>query len=149
MYVTLIYAIDEDGSGIGRFLAEFGENAYLRQVDPIPNGVPGPRSILWRISDATGVITFKSIAPPSREALSSDDAFLVDYSADTVHPAIFVWIGRQASLNEKRLSLHYAQCYLYDRTIKISPIPRAHVHVAIPIIKIQEGEETPEFLDAI
>ncbi|KAF8195475.1 actin regulatory protein [Pholiota molesta] len=108
--------------------------AEFVQSSSYSNDVSKPRSILWRMSDATG-------------ALSSDDAFLIDCSADMVHPAIFVWIGRQASLNEKRLSLHYAQCYLYDRTTKISPTTR--FHVAIPIVKIQEGEETTEFLDAI
>lgn len=89
---------------------------------------------------------FEKVEPVSKASLSSNDAFLLDHSAGASHPTIYVWIGRNASLNERRLSIQYAQRYLYDKKIKSDS---ASVRVAIPVIKMQEGEETAEFLEAI
>jgi len=50
-------------------------------------------------------------------------------------------------LNERRLAIQYAQHYLYDKKGKADPI--SHVDVAIPIVKLQEGHETSEFLQVI
>ncbi|KAF9483483.1 fragmin60 [Pholiota conissans] len=141
-----VTVFDEGGSGVGRFFAEFGQNVSLRKADATANSFP--TSHLYRITDATGVLIFEALDPASKETLTSDDAFLVDDSGSASHPAIYVWIGNGASLNERRLSLQYAQRYLYDKSIKIGE-PTSRVHVAIPIIKLQEGEETPEFLEAM
>ncbi|KAF8964414.1 fragmin60 [Flammula alnicola] len=135
---------DEGSSGVGRFFHEFGDHVSLRKADRAPMDLSEPHPTLFRISDATGVVIFEVVTPPSRKSLSSEDAFLLDTSAGASHPAIFVWIGSHASLNEKRLSLQYAQRYLYDKKIKTES---TIVRVAIPVIKIQEGEETPEFLE--
>lgn len=106
----------------------------------------GVHSLLYRISDATGDLTFEIVQPPTKASLVSDDAFLLDPSAGVSQPAIFVWIGKKASLNEKRMALQYAQRYLHDKKL------RTHVNnvlVTIPIIKMLEGEETPDFLELI
>lgn len=123
---------------------EFGENVTLQKADNTVTGVAEVHPILFRISDATGVVTFNTITPPTKASLSSQDAFLLDYSTGVSHPAIFVWIGKEASLNESRLALQYAQRYLYDKKIKAG-----RVRVAIPIVKMKEGEETSEFLQVI
>ena len=60
--------------------------------------------VLWgRWFNATGVATFEKVEPAARTSLSSQDVFLVDHSYDATHPAIFIWIGTAASLNESFL----------------------------------------------
>ncbi|KIM43289.1 hypothetical protein M413DRAFT_444108 [Hebeloma cylindrosporum] len=135
---------DEGLSGATRFLNEFGENVTLKKADDTVLGLAEVLPILFRISDATGVVTFKSVTPPTKASLSSQDAFLLDYSTGVSHPAIFIWIGKEASLNESRFALQYAQRYLYDKKINAD-----QVRVAIPIVRMKEGEETSEFLQAI
>lgn len=88
--------------------------------------------------------TFERVESATRTSLSSQDVFLVDHSYDPTHPTIFIWIGRAASLNERRLSVQYAQHYLYDKQRKA---PESIV--TTPIIKMREGEETPEFSKAL
>ena len=128
-------------------MREFGQGVTLRKADTPKEDIAKTPPILFRISDATGVATFEGVEPATRTSLSSQDVFLVDHSYHATHPAIFIWIGTAASLNEKRLSLQYAQHYLYDKQRKAPG--ESIVHVTIPIIKMQEGEETPEFLEAL
>jgi gelsolin len=128
-------------------LSEFGQGVILRKADTPKENIAKTPPILFRISDATGVATFERAEPVTRTSLSSHDVFLVDHSYDATHPAIFIWIGTAASLNERRLSIQYAQHYLYD---KQSKAPESIVRVtSTPIIKMREGEETPEFLEAM
>lgn len=134
---------DEDGHGASAFLSEFGQGTLLRRSDTPKEHTP---PILFRISDATGVATFERVQPATRTSLSSQDVFLVDHSSDATCPAILIWIGTAASLNERRLSIQYAQHYLYDKKRKAC---ESSFDVAIPIVKMREGEETPEFLEAL
>ena len=128
-------------------MSEFGHGITLRKADTPKENIAKTSPILFRISDATGVATFERVEPATRNSLVSQDVFLVDHSYDATHPAIFIWIGRAASLNEKRLSLQYAQHYLYDKQCK-SPESNI-VRVTIPIIKMREGEETPDLLETL
>ena len=128
------------------FLSEFGQGVILRKADTPKENIDKTPPILFRISDATGVATFERVEPATRTSLSSQDVFLVDNSYDATHPAIFVWIGTASSLNERRLSIQYAQHYLYDKQRKA---PESVVRVTTSIIKMGEGEETPEFLEAL
>ncbi|KDR82859.1 hypothetical protein GALMADRAFT_238469 [Galerina marginata CBS 339.88] len=137
---------DEGGPDAGRFLHEFGDGISIRPADSASTNLSEAYPILYRISDATGTVTFAQVKPVSKASLSSDDAFLLDHSAGASHPAIYVWIGRNASLNERRLALQYAQRYLYDKKIKSGS---GSVRVAIPVIKMQEGQESSDFLEAI
>jgi gelsolin len=130
---------DEGSSGSGLFLTEFGEGTTLLPDDTV---VPGGAPILFRISDASGTATFEQVTPPAFSTLSSSDAFLLDDSMNS--SAVFVWIGNSASLNEKRLAPQYAQRYLYEKQSKDSK-----VKVAVPIIRIREGNEPREFLKAL
>ena len=127
-------------------MSEFGQGVILRKADTSKENIAKIPPILFRISDATGVATFERVEPATRTSLSSRDVFLVDHSYDPTHPAIFIWIGTAASLNERRLSVQYAQHYLYDKQCKA---PESNVRVTTPIIKLREGEERPEFLEAL
>lgn len=98
---------------------------------------------LYRLSDASGKVAFESVEPASRASLSSSDAFLLDDTANPSTPAIYVWLGRSASLGEKRLVVQYAQNYLHN----IAQAGRKHY--ATTIVKMKEGRETEAFLHAL
>ncbi|KAF9562587.1 actin regulatory protein [Agrocybe pediades] len=137
---------DEGGSGAGLFLHEFGEGTEFHAMDTAPMDFSQENPVLYRISDATGTVTFEKVHPTSQASLSTDDAFLLDNSAGSSSPAIYIWIGNKASLNERRLSLQYAQRYLYDKKVRLES---DRVRVSIPTVKMQEGFETSEFLEII
>lgn len=84
---------------------------------------------------------------PTHDSLSSSDAFLLDDSANLAHPAIYVWLGKDASLNERRLAPQYAQTYIYNK--KNSDAGGGCVQVAISLVKMNEGSESEEFLRAV
>lgn len=135
---------DEGLSGATHFLNEFGKDITVQKADSTVTSLAEVHPILFRISDATGVVTFNTVTSPTKASLSSQDAFLLDHSTGVSHPTIFVWIGKEASLKESRLALQYAQHYLHDKKSKAE-----RVRVTIPIVKMKEGEETSEFLQAI
>ncbi|KAJ7451682.1 actin regulatory protein [Mycena latifolia] len=124
-----IKVFDEGGSGGGTFLAEFGEHAQVLPARPAAAAVGAPK--LFRLSDASGQVTFAPVDPPARGALQSADAFLLDTGR-----AVYVWLGANASLAEKRLAPQYAQRYLHE-----SGAGRA----ATLIVKMREGQESETF----
>ena len=77
-------------------------------------------------------------------SLSPDDAFILDDSADSINPAIYVWIGESASLTERRLALQYGQHYLYKHKQA-----GGRAALATHIVKINQGRETEAFKTAI
>ncbi|KAJ7851636.1 actin regulatory protein [Mycena olivaceomarginata] len=138
-----IQVFDEGGSGSGAFLAEFGENATVAPARPAhPSGATPAK--LFRLSDASGQVTFTPVESLSRAALSSADAFLLDHAPT----AVYVWLGRDASLAEKRLATQYAQRYLYERQAAGGEGHHGH-GAATSIVKMREGDESEEFLHAL
>ncbi|KAF8073939.1 actin regulatory protein [Lyophyllum atratum] len=135
---------DEGGSGAGVFLSEFGDNVTLREPGTWQD-IPDVPPILLKISDATGSAVFEVVEPPTKSSLSSSDAFLLDCSSHP-RPAVYIWLGQDASLNEKRLAVQYAQQYLYDKQARGG---YGTVRVAIPVIRMNEGNETEDFLQAV
>ena len=129
---------DEGGPGAGIFLAEFGEGTTLREQAPEEDsGIP---PTLYRLSDASGDVVFEKVEPVSESSLHTDDAFLLDYSLAKERPAIFVWIGKGASLHERRLVVQYAQRFLNEHKAE------GRVRAGIPIIKMVEGNESDDFV---
>jgi len=137
-----VIVYDEGGSGAGVFLAEFGEHVAVLAA---PESKPDRPLILFRLSDSTGKVTFDTVEPPTRSSLSSADAFLLDASHRADHPAIFVWIGKDASLTERRLSVQYAQNYLHH----CQASGDVGVRLQIPIVVMKEGHESAAFLHAV
>ena len=133
--IQLLFFSDEGGSGIGLFLMEFGEGATLLPNDT-PDAVP---PVMFKISDASGELTFSKVEPVSHASLVSSDAFLVDTSS-----VVYVWIGNGASLNERRLAPQYAQKYLHNKKGE-----HEKTNVKIPIIKVSEGHEPKDLLQAL
>lgn len=84
--------------------------------------------VIKKISDENGTINLTDVEY-KKESLTSHDAFLID-SGDV----IYVWIGKEASKKEKRLSIVFAQKYLV--------INKRPLH--IPIISVVEGNMESE-----
>ena len=130
---------DEGTSGTHKFFSVFGEGTTL-----IPHEAPEPRvTKLFRLSDASGQVAFEQLPEASRSLLSSDDPFLLDDSKDDTRPAVYVWIGKRASLKEKRSVVQVAQRYLYDER------DSHRGKLGIPIIKMEEGREVKGFFGAL
>jgi gelsolin len=106
----------------------------------VENQTEAGQPALYRLSDESATIAFARV-PLDQGSLSSNDAFLLDNSQDPLHPAVYVWIGRNASLNERRLSMQYAQNYLHKKKQETG-----RGRVATCIIKQEEGSETAEFI---
>lgn len=138
---------DERASGAGVFLSKLGVEEFPRREVALPTSSILPTPIIFSISDASGIVEFSRITePPSFSVLRSSDAFLVDTShySESRSPAVYVWIGREASLTENRLSLQYAQKYLHE---KQHDLDNTRASPATPIIRIKEGSETSTFLE--
>ncbi|KAI9058252.1 fragmin60 [Trametes sanguinea] len=131
---------DEGGDGAGVFLSELG----LDGVPPANEPTARSETTLFRLSDATGDVTFERVSPPAFSTLSSDDAFVLDDSASRTSQALYVWVGRNASLTERRLALQYGQNYLYRHRRG-----DGRDAVAKHIVKMEEGQETEAFLTAM
>ena len=58
-------------------------------------------------------------------------------------PAVYVWLGKGASLAEKRLAVQYAQTYLHSRA------EGGRGRFAANIVKMKEDRETDAFLHAL
>ncbi len=133
---------DEGTHGVGTFLSELGLEAI-----PSPAAIGGPSPAqtksLFRLSDASGSITFEAVGSPSPSSLSSADAFLLDNASSPTTPAIYVWIGKESSLTERRLAVQYAQAYLYQHR------KGGREQLAVSIVKMKEGHETPAFQQAL
>jgi gelsolin len=106
-------------------------------------GINAKPPSLYRLSDASGQLTFETVEPVSRSSLASNDAFLLDNMSDVTAPAIYVWIGSGASLAERRLAVQYGQTYLYSRESGGRKL------FATNIVKMKEGQETEAFLHAL
>ena len=131
---------DEHGPSAGLFLAEFN----LVEVSPASVATESAPKALFRLSDASGELSFEQVDTVSEASLSSDDAFILDDSSDSENPAIYVWIGRAASLNERRLALQYGQHYLYRHRQS-----GGRAALATHIVKMIQGRETEAFTAAL
>lgn len=89
--------------------------------------IDSEKLLLFRLSDASGKITFSKVHEGKVNAsmLDSNDVFILDGKAQ-----IFVWIGKGASAGEKSQSMKHAEMYL-----KESGRP-----LTTPICRIAEGQ---------
>ncbi|TFK24378.1 fragmin60 [Coprinopsis marcescibilis] len=132
---------DEGHSGVSGFLGEFGEGTTLLP-SPLANQQTQPIKI-FKVSDASGKLEFTPLQGPVGSLLSSSDAFLIDDTHNLARPALYAWIGKQASLAERRSVIQYAQNYLYRER-------DSHVGLlGVPIIKMDEGRESRDFTDIL
>lgn len=133
---------DEGGQGAGLFLSELGADTLRPELQPVEVQSDLSPS-LFRLSDSSGTITFEPVNP-IYSSLSSADAFLLDHASHLDHPAIFVWLGSDSSLVEQRLAIQYAHKYLSNKQQN-----GERVLMTVPLIKMNQGSETKEFLHAL
>jgi gelsolin len=95
---------------------------------------------LLRISDASGSITLEVVKEDQATTndLDSNDVFLYDTGQ-----VIWVWVGRNASHQEKALWIKVAQSYI--RQLQDEAQDASYL---IPVAKITEGNESQTFLQA-
>ncbi|XP_020605065.1 gelsolin-like protein 2 [Orbicella faveolata] len=85
-----------------------------------------------KLSDASGQLEMTDVNGFSKGVLNSNDVFVVDTGKQC-----FIWVGRGASIDERRKSMEYAHNYL--RTTK---------HSLVPVTCVKEGQSSAEF-DAV
>ncbi|KAA1474675.1 fragmin60 [Dentipellis sp. KUC8613] len=129
---------DEGGPGAGNFLAALGAEELVTDQSAAKSSRP---AALFRLSDDTGNVEFEPISPFSSSSFVSGDAFLLEYTTEDGQHGLYVWIGKDASLKERRLSLQYAHSYLHRLKEKGEP-----VSMGSSIVKMNEGSESEDFL---
>lgn len=89
--------------------------------------------VLLRLSDASGKFEFKEVAKGkqvSKSLLDSNDVFVLYTGAE-----VFAWVGKKASVGEKKKALSFAQEY----------VTKAGLPPHTPVARILEGGENEIF----
>jgi len=90
---------------------------------------------MFQLSDASGSLTFTEVKPEvkgkyKRAMLKSEDVFIFDAGNE-----VFAWIGKGASVQEKREAMQRAQDYL----------KQSGRNTSLPVTKILEGSDNNAF----
>ena len=127
--------VQEEGSEESEFWNAIGGKGPITDSSKVQNDDDWEHSTfrkLYRLSDSQGTFTFTEVSEGkiAKSQLDSNDAFIVDAGNH-----IFVWIGKAASVGERKYAMRYAQEYTrsYDRPS------------VLPISMIPEGKETDAF----
>jgi len=112
-----------------RFYKLLPEGSSKEKEEPIEN----PKS-MHKVSDKSGTMEIDQVLNGSidRSELKPDDVFLVDAGKH-----LFVWVGKSASINERRSAMGFAHKYLKDK-----PNP------FVPVTVIMQGQSNKDFDDA-
>jgi len=134
-----IQVLEEGGKDLGEFWKALGGMGSIMSAEE--GGDDGEHEKasekkLFRLSDASGKLEFTEISKGPmvmRKQLDSNDVFILDTGAE-----VFAWIGRKASVDEKKKAMQFAQDYLvkFKRPL------------FIPIARILEGGENEVFESA-
>jgi gelsolin len=67
--------------------------------------------LLYRLSDEDGTLKFAKVEEGAihKKSFNESDVYIADLGAQ-----IFVWVGKSASLNERKNAIHYAHTYLVN-----------------------------------
>jgi gelsolin len=138
---------EREGKAANRVVDEGSEDdafwAALGDKGPVASAAAGgsdldadkaPEDIaLHRLSDATGTFSFTEVAKGkkiSKKLLDSSDVFILDTG-----PEVYAWVGKGASVGEKKKALTFAQEY----------VTKHHKPVHTSVIRILEGGENEVF----
>jgi hypothetical protein len=135
LLLMLLCILDEGGSGVGTFLSALGTDSVPERSQTSHDTTKDDHISLFRVSDINGTPEFTEISPATRTSLMSSDAYIVDSVT-----AVYAWVGRDASLSERRLVVQYAQKHLHDRRKAGEQINNKK-----SIIVMREGEESSDF----
>nr|6LJC_C Chain C, Actin-binding protein fragmin P [Physarum polycephalum]6LJD_C Chain C, Actin-binding protein fragmin P [Physarum polycephalum] len=147
----LLQAIEGEREGIasGRVVAEADNDTefftLLGDKGPIADAAAGGSdleadkkdqpAVLLRLSDASGKFEFTEVArglKVKRNLLDSNDVFVLYTGAE-----VFAWVGKHASVGEKKKALSFAQEY----------VQKAGLPIHTPVARILEGGENEVFED--
>jgi len=131
-----IHVFEESGKDLAEFWAALGGQGPVASAeaggDDTEHELKSDKK-LFQLSDASGQMQFKEVAKGGavkRNLLDTNDVFILDTGAE-----VFSWIGRGASVDERKLAMKYAQDYLtkFNRPLWM------------PIARILEGGENEVF----
>jgi gelsolin len=136
----VVIVLEEGGDSDEEFWKHLGGKGAIKSAEEGGDDLEaekGSTKILFRLSDASGTLTFAEVATGAkvkRSCLDSNDVFVLDTGAE-----VFAWVGKGASVQEKSKALSFAQDYLkkYNRPAYIS------------ISRILEGGENEIFENAL
>jgi len=99
---------------------------------PLEHKVVVREKAVWKLSDASGKLTFSQISKGSiaKASLDHADVFIVDSGA-----TVFAWVGNKTTQTERRGALGYATQYLVDNNLPITT----------NVVRVIDGGESPEF----
>lgn len=131
-----IQVLEEGGKDLGEFWTALGGQGNIQSAEA--GGDDSEHELktekkLFRLSDASGSLEFTEIAKGNqvkRNLLDPSDVFILDTGAE-----VFAWIGKGASVQEKKKAMSFAQEYLvkYKRPM------------FMPISRILQGGENEVF----
>ena len=134
--LSKITVLEETGKDLAEFWTLLGGQGPVKTAEEGGDDLEHEKANdkrLFHLSDASGKMEFKEVGHgPSvkRSLLNSDDVFILDTGAE-----VFAWIGKGASVGEKKKAMQFAQDYLtkYNRPF------------FLPIARILEGGENEVF----
>lgn len=120
----------EGDSDLADFWTHLGGEAAVQP--PIDTKAQVREKAVWKLSDATGTLTFSLITKGtiSKSALNHDDVFIVD-SGSTV----FAWVGKGTTVAERHGALGFATSYIVENKLAITT----------GVVRVIDGGESPEF----
>eukprot|EP01123_Difflugia_compressa_P000002 TRINITY_DN0_c0_g1_i2.p2 TRINITY_DN0_c0_g1~~TRINITY_DN0_c0_g1_i2.p2 ORF type:complete len:369 (-),score=97.08 TRINITY_DN0_c0_g1_i2:70-1176(-) len=133
-----VHVLDEDAEAKAtgkekedweKFWAVLGGKQPLKADSGCDKQVQVIRQI-FKVSDASGKVEYSEV-PFKRSSLDENDVFVV-----STGPVIFTWVGKSATVNEKREALGFAQKYLNQHPT---------LSKATPIVRVLSGAENDEF----
>jgi len=131
----------EEGQEDGDFWEHIGGKGAVSSAEEGGDDIEAERhnkgsKALYQLSDASGTLKFteKSKGKVLRSHFESQDVFIFDTGFE-----VMAWIGRGASITEKRNALPKAQEYL----------SKFNRPAYLPISRINEGAETESFVAAL
>ncbi|CAG8575558.1 677_t:CDS:10 [Funneliformis mosseae] len=132
-----IIVIDEGDREMGSFWDALGSKGDIKPADEdTAEDMTKIEHKLLRVSDSSGKLTFKEEATGTitRDQFDTNDVFVFDAGHE-----VFVWIGKNSTVKEKKYSLQYAQDYIqkYNRP------------AYLPITRVMEGGENETFESAL
>jgi len=131
-----VTVFEESGKDLADFWKLLGGQGAVKSAEEGGDDIEHEKATekrLFQLSDASGSLTFKEIAKGAavkKSLLDPNDVFILDTGAE-----VFAWIGKGASVGEKKKAMQFAQEYLqkYNRPL------------FIPISRILQGGENEVF----
>jgi gelsolin len=125
---SIVESLDEDATADDHPAMMLLKDGASKTKDAKPKG----ERKMFKVSDADGSLDMEDVDGYSKDLLNSDDVFVINSGEH-----VFCWVGKGASVDERRNGLTYASNYLNKTETPW-----------LPISVIAEGNENKEFNEA-